>query len=54
MKNNKLPSQKNWSSAVQLMLLSLVLLFSQLTLAKDRIQYHVQNFDGSTLKVINE
>ena len=36
------------------MLLSLVLLLSQLTLAKDRIQYHVQNFDGSTLKVIND
>ncbi|WP_228270192.1 RHS repeat domain-containing protein [Acinetobacter bereziniae] len=54
MKNNKLQSNKVWSFAVQLMLLSFVLLLSQLTLAKDRIQYHVQNFDGSTLKVINE
>lgn len=54
MKNNKLQSNKVWSFAVQLMLLSFVLLFNQLTLAKDRIQYHVQNFDGSTLNVINE
>lgn len=54
MKNKNMQSNKVWSSAVQLMLLSFVLLFSQLTLAKDRIQYHVQNFDGSTLKVINE
>ncbi|MCX5467172.1 RHS repeat-associated core domain-containing protein [Acinetobacter sp. A-IN1] len=54
MKNKNMQSNKVWSSAVQLMLLSFVLLLSQLTLAKDRIQYHVQNFDGSTLKVINE
>jgi len=54
MKNNDMYSKKIWSSAIQLVLLSLILLFSQLTLAKDRIQYHIQNFDGSTLKVINE
>nr|WP_228144365.1 RHS repeat-associated core domain-containing protein [Acinetobacter genomosp. 33YU] len=54
MKNNDMYSKKIWSSAVQLVLLSLILLLSQLTLAKDRIQYHIQNFDGSTLKVINE
>lgn len=54
MKINELRPLKIWSSAVQLMVLSLVLLLSQLTLAKDRIQYHVQNFDGSTLKVIND
>ncbi len=54
MKNKNMQSNKVWSSAVQLILLSFVLLLSQLTLAKDRIQYHVQNFDGSTLKVINE
>lgn len=54
MKNKNMQLNKVWSSAVQLMLLSFVLLLSQLTLAKDRIQYHVQNFDGSTLKVINE
>nr|WP_227560797.1 HYD1 signature containing ADP-ribosyltransferase family protein [Acinetobacter bereziniae] len=54
MKNKNMQSNKVWASAVQLMLLSFVLLLSQLTLAKDRIQYHVQNFDGSTLKVINE
>ncbi|WP_429773832.1 RHS repeat-associated core domain-containing protein [Acinetobacter gerneri] len=34
--------------------MAIFLLFSQLTLAKDRIQYHVQNFDGSTLKVMDE
>lgn len=54
MKNKNMQPNKIWASAVQLMLLSFVLLLSQLTLAKDRIQYHVQNFDGSTLKVINE
>lgn len=54
MKNNDMYSKKIWSSAIQLVLLSLILLLSQLTLAKDRIQYHIQNFDGSTLKVINE
>ncbi|WP_308464602.1 RHS repeat domain-containing protein [Acinetobacter colistiniresistens] len=54
MKNNDMRPLKVWSSAVQLVVLSLILLLSQLTLAKDRIQYHVQNFDGSTLKVINE
>ncbi|MDC4167113.1 RHS repeat-associated core domain-containing protein, partial [Acinetobacter baumannii] len=43
-----------WLSTVYLIVLSLVLLVSQLGFAKDRIQYHVQNFDGSTLKVINE
>ncbi len=43
-----------WSSVVALLLMVVFLLFSQLTLAKDRIQYHVQNFDGSTIKVFNE
>ncbi|HCW5676514.1 TPA: RHS repeat-associated core domain-containing protein, partial [Acinetobacter baumannii] len=50
--NTALPN--TWLSTVYLIVLSLVLLVSQLGFAKDRIQYHVQNFDGSTLKVINE
>ena len=54
MKNNNMQSNKVWSVTAQLIVLSLFLVLSQLTLAKDRIQYHVQNFDGSTLKVINE
>jgi len=54
MKNNNMQSNKIWLITVQLIVLSLFLVLSQLTLAKDRIQYHVQNFDGSTLKVINE
>lgn len=55
MENNKMNFiKKSCSSAVAIVLMILFLLFSQLTLAKDRIQYHVQNFDGSTLKVINE
>ncbi|EPP8768214.1 RHS repeat-associated core domain-containing protein [Acinetobacter baumannii] len=54
MKNNDMYSKKIWSSAAQLVLFSLILLLSQFTLAKDRIQYHIQNFDGSTLKVIND
>lgn len=53
-KNNNMQSNKIWLITVQLIVLSLFLVLSQLTLAKDRIQYHVQNFDGSTLKVINE
>ncbi|WP_327857206.1 RHS repeat-associated core domain-containing protein [Acinetobacter guillouiae] len=54
MKNNNMQPNKIWLITVQLIVLSLFLVLSQLTLAKDRIQYHVQNFDGSTLKVINE
>ncbi|MGN2482803.1 RHS repeat domain-containing protein [Acinetobacter calcoaceticus] len=53
-KNINTALQNTWLSTVYLIVLSLVLLVSQLGLAKDRIQYHVQNFDGSTLKVINE
>ncbi|ENV16276.1 RHS repeat domain-containing protein [Acinetobacter guillouiae] len=53
-KNNNMQSNKIWLITVQSIVLSLFLVLSQLTLAKDRIQYHVQNFDGSTLKVINE
>ncbi|MFW1801757.1 RHS repeat-associated core domain-containing protein [Acinetobacter nematophilus] len=37
-----------------LIIISITLIFSSLSFAKDRIQYNVQNFDGSTLKVINE
>ena len=54
MKNNNMQPNKIWLITVQLIVLSLFLVLSQLTLAKDRIQYHIQNFDGSTLKVINE
>lgn len=53
-KNINTALQNTWLSTVYLIVLSLVLLVSQLGFAKDRIQYHVQNFDGSTLKVINE
>lgn len=54
MKNKNILSKKACSVSIQLIVLSIILLLSQLTLAKDRIQYHIQNFDGSTLKVINE
>lgn len=53
-KNINTALQNTWLSTVYLIVLSLVLLVSQLGFAKDRIQYHIQNFDGSTLKVINE
>lgn len=39
---------------LQLVILSFIILLSQSVFAKDRIQYHVQNFDGSTIKVIND
>ena len=54
MKNKNMQPNKIWLITVQLIVLSLFLVLSQFTLAKDRVQYHVQNFDGSTLKVINE
>lgn len=53
-KNINTALQNTWLSTAYLIILSFVLLASQLGFAKDRIQYHVQNFDGSTLKVINE
>ncbi|EOG4086906.1 RHS repeat-associated core domain-containing protein [Acinetobacter baumannii] len=53
-KNINTALQNTWLSTAYLIVLSFVLLVSQLGFAKDRIQYHVQNFDGSTLKVINE
>ena len=54
MKNNNMQPNNIWFITAQLIVFSLFLVLSQLTLAKDRIQYHVQNFDGSTLNVINE
>ena len=54
MKNNNMQPNNIWLITAQLIVFSLFLDLSQLTLAKDRIQYHVQNFDGSTLNVINE
>ncbi|MFW6577619.1 RHS repeat-associated core domain-containing protein [Acinetobacter baumannii] len=53
-KNINTALQNTWLSTAYLIVLSFVLLVSQLGFAKDRIQYHVQNFDGSILKVINE
>ncbi|ENW81670.1 hypothetical protein F909_01354 [Acinetobacter sp. ANC 3929] len=54
MKNNKNSLDKTWLYLIQLIVLCVAILFSPFSSAKDRIQYHVQNFDGSTLKVINE
>lgn len=54
MKNNKNSLDKTWLYLIQLIVLCAAILFSPFSSAKDRIQYHVQNFDGSTLKVINE
>lgn len=54
MKNNKNSLDKTWLYLIQLIVLCVAILFSLFSSAKDRIQYHVQNFDGSTLKVINE
>ncbi|WP_228256102.1 RHS repeat-associated core domain-containing protein [Acinetobacter halotolerans] len=55
MKNNiSTLMQKTWLYTVHIVLLVLLLVFNQTSFAKDRIQYHVQNFDGSTIKVINE
>ncbi|WPO68375.1 RHS repeat-associated core domain-containing protein [Acinetobacter haemolyticus] len=55
MKNNiSTLMQKTWLYTIQIVLLVLLLVFNQTSFAKDRIQYHVQNFDGSTIKVINE
>lgn len=53
-KNINTALQNTWLSTAYIIILSFLLLISQLGFAKDRIQYHVQNFDGSTLKVINE
>lgn len=53
-KNINTALQNTWLSIAYIIILSFLLLISQLGFAKDRIQYHVQNFDGSTLKVINE
>ncbi|MBO3658440.1 RHS repeat domain-containing protein [Acinetobacter haemolyticus] len=55
MKNNiSTLMQKTWLYTVHIVLFALMIVFSQTSSAKDRIQYHVQNFDGSTIKVINE
>lgn len=54
MNNNKISLDKTWLYLIQLIVLCAAILLSPFSSAKDRIQYHVQNFDGSTLKVINE
>lgn len=51
---NSFINRKNFLYLFQLFIISVILVFSPFAFAKDRIQYHVQGADGSTLKTINE